>query len=340
MREMLSITVRSEKEDKRIPITVASDVMFDIQMLLTHIGESFIAEEFGSYDRPAASFVDRFTLYMDPENGGISFKASAGKGKSHLMEKAMDMLTLILSKMGSGAGTYWIEDTFKDPVYRFVILYDLMELSKHMAAERGYVLMFSSGDGEKRFIPIDIVKTEAYLDKNAKVSQGSVTGILNGVQSKRNVPMYGFVVGDERVKITFRSQDVEGAAAKCVNNAVLVKGTLRYSDEGELLEVFDIHSIELFNKKNFDHMISKDRDILLSKPMEAAVKYDNSSMNWKLTYPDLGMSSSGQDWDAVVEKFHDYFVFLYDNYMNKEDSELTEEELDVKRTMISMTEAE
>jgi hypothetical protein len=337
LRKMLSITVRSEKEDKRIPIAVASDVMFDIQMLLTHIGESFIAEELGSYDRPATELVERFTLYIDPDNGGISFKASAGKGKSDLMVKAMDMLVRTLDKMGSGSGTYWMEDTFKDPVYRSVILYDLIELSKHMAVDRGYILMFTSNDTEKKFAPIDIVKAELFLDKNAKVSQGSVTGILNGVQSKRNVPIYGFVVGDERVKISFRSGDVEGAAAKCVNGAVLIKGTLRYSDDGELLEVSDVHSIEPFDKKNFDHMISAERDVTLSRPLEAAVRYENSSMTWKLSYQELGMSSSGQDWDEVVTKFHDYFVFLYDNYLNKDDSELSEEEREVKGILVSFT---
>jgi hypothetical protein len=335
LREMLSITVRSEKEDKRIPISIASDVMFDIQMMLTHIGESFIAEEFGSYDRPANSLVERFTLYVDPDTGGISFKTSAGKGKSALMDRAMDMLTLMLEKMGSGSGTYWMEDNFKDPVYRSVILYDLVELSKHMAAERGYVLLFSSDNAEKKFVPMDVAKTEAYLDKNAKTPQGSVVGILNGVQSKRNVPMYGFVVGDDRVKITFRSGDAESGAAKYVNGAVLVKGTLRYSDDGELIEVSDVYSIEPFDKKVFGHMISEERDVRLSRPLEAAVEYDNSTMNWKLSYPDLGMSSSGQDWDEVVAEFHDYFVFLFDNYQNKDDSELSEEEREVKGTLMS-----
>ncbi|MCL1983932.1 MAG: hypothetical protein FWG58_00870, partial [Methanomassiliicoccaceae archaeon] len=71
---MFSITVRSEKEDKRIPIAVASDVMFDIQLLLTHIGESLISEEFGTYSRPAEALVERFMLYMDPDSGGISFR--------------------------------------------------------------------------------------------------------------------------------------------------------------------------------------------------------------------------------------------------------------------------
>ncbi|MCL1905254.1 MAG: hypothetical protein FWG19_03935 [Methanomassiliicoccaceae archaeon] len=333
---MFSITVRSEKEDKRIPIAVASDVMFDIQLLLTHIGESLISEEFGSYNRPAEALVGRFTLFMDPDSGGISFRTSAGNGPSTLMDKAMNMLKVTMDKMGSGSGTYWMEDNFKDPVYRSMVLFDLMELSKHMSPERGFSLIFGIDDKERTFVPLDIEKGRAFLSGKGKSSRGNIVGILHGVQSKRNVPLYGFTVGDDRVKISFRSKDVESDAAKHVNSPVLVNGTLRYSDEGELLEVADIDSAELFDKKAFTHMISADRDVPLARPLEASVSYDASSQIWKLTYPDLGISSSDQEWDTAVAGLHDYFVFLCDNYLSKDDNELSEEEAEVKNTLNSL----
>jgi hypothetical protein len=333
---MFSITVRSEKEDKRIPIAVASDVMFDVQLLLTHIGESFIAEEFGSYERPTDALVGRFTLFIDPESGGISFRSSAGKGKSALMDKAVAMLRTTLERMGSGSGTYWMEDTFIDPRYRSLILYDLIQLSKHMDAERGYVLYFSSDDKERRFDPVDTEKAQAYLNKGARISNGSVAGILNGVQSKRGV-MYGFTVGGDRVKISFRSKDAENDASKFVSMPVQIGGTLRYSDDGALLEVADITSVTAFDKRTFKHMISADRDIPLTGWIDADVRYDSSARVWKLSYPDLGISSSDQEWDNAVAGFHDYFVFLFDNYSSKDDSELSEEEIEVKGLLNTLT---
>ena len=332
-----SITVRSEKEDKRIPIAVASDVMFDVQLLIAHIGESFIAEEFGSYERPAEALVERFTLYIDPEGGGISFKASAGKGQSALMEKALGMLRLTLEKMGSGSGTYWMEDNFKDPRYRSLVLYDLIQLSKHMARNRGYAMLFGADGKEKRFEPIDIDKAQIFLEKNARITNGSVVGIMHSIQSKRNVPVFSFVVGDDRVKISFRTKDAEGDAAACLSGAALVKGILRYSEDGELLEVSDITSVEPFIKKTMRHMISAERDIPLAVSVEADVRYDNATMIWKLSYPDLGISVSDLHWDRAVAGFHDYFVFLCDNYLTKDRSAMTDEEKDVVDVLHTLT---
>jgi len=327
-----SINVRSEKEDKRIPISIASDVMFDIQLLLTHIGESFISDEFGSYGRPADPLVNRFTLYLDPDSGGISFRSSAGSGKSALMDKAMGMLISTLENMGSGSGTYWVDDSFGDPCYRSMIMYDLMRLSEHMASDKGYTLMFSSDGTERKFVPLDADKAQAFLDK--KAAQGSVVGILNSVATKRNVPMYGFIVGDDRVKISIRPE-AEDAASRYARGPVIVNGILRYSSAGELLEVSDVNSVEPFGKRSFMHMISAERDIPLTKPLEADVAYDSSV--WKLSYPGLGISVSDSEWDTAVAKFHDYFVFLFDNYSSKDDG-LSDEEKEVKDLLNSFTE--
>ena len=331
-----SINVKSEKEDKRIPIAVASDVMFDIQLLLTHIGESFISAEFGSNDRPADPLTERFTLYIDPESGGISFRTSPGGGQSALTDKAMKMLVTVLERMGSGSGTYWMEDTFDDPCYRSMILYDLIRLSEHVSAERGYTLMFGSDGAGTKFTPMDVEKAKTFLEKNSRSAQGSVAGILNSVVSKRNVPVYGFTVGNEKVKISFR-RDRENDASKYANHPVTVKGTLKYSVNGELQEVSDVVSVEPFDKKAFAHMISAERDIPLAKPLEASVSYDNNTATWKLSYPDLGISVTDNEWDAAVAKFHDYFVFLFDNYSSKDDNGSSEEEKEVKASLNSLT---
>jgi len=328
---MLSITVRSEGKDKRTPVTVASDVMRSIQTLLAHIGESFISEEFGSYGRPADPFMKRFMLYIDA-NGGISF--GNGKERSELTDKAVSLLTDVLEN--AGAGTYWLGDVFKDPVYRSVIIYDLMQLSRSLSEDEGYVLSFEHDGKKGTFTKIDMVKAQAFLEKGGNTSQGDVVGILNSVLTKRNVPMYGFLVGDERVKISIGSADVESLAAEHVNGAVTVKGTLRYSENGRLSEISNIISLEPFNKKSFGRIISAERDILLSEQLDADVSYDARNRTWKLSYPDLGITSSDQDWDTAVAGFHDYFVFLWDNYSLKEEDELSEEEIEVKTILYSM----
>ena len=117
----------------------------------------------------------------------------------------------------------------------------------------------------------------------------------------------------------------------------MISGMLRYSENGELIEITDVNSAEQFSKRSFMHMISAERDVPLAKPLEADVSYDNGSSVWKLCYPDLGISVSNGDWDAAVAEFHDYFVFLFENYSSKDDNELSEEEIEVKGVLNSLT---
>jgi hypothetical protein len=87
-------------------------------------------------------------------------------------------------------------------------------------------------------------------------------------------------------------------------------------------------------------MISAGSDIPLAKPVVASVKYEISTTTWKLSYPDLGISSSDQDWDTAVAEFHDYFVFLCDNYLTKDSGELSDEEKEVKGLLNSLINGE
>jgi hypothetical protein len=75
----------------------------------------------------------------------------------------------------------------------------------------------------------------------------------------------------------------------------------------------------------------------LAVPIEVTVEYDPKSMIWKLTYPDLGISSSDQEWDTAVAGFHDYFVFLCDNYLSDEGKELSDEETEVRNILKELT---
>jgi hypothetical protein len=333
---MFSITVRSEKEDKRIPIAVASDVMFDIQLLLTHIGESFIAHELDSQDRPSEALTERFTLFIDPDSG-ISYRTCAGKGKSGLMDRAAAMLITTLEKMGSGSGTYWMEDNFKDPRYRCMVLTDLIHLSRHMSEERGYTLLFSSDGKENKFVPMDTEKAEAFLKSGARISQMNAAGVLNSIHTKRNVPLYSFSAGADKARVSFRSKDAEADASQYAGGAAVISGTMKYSEDGELLDVHDVTSVLPFDKITFRHIISADRDIPLNSEIEVSVKYDTDTAVWKLSYSDLGISVSNKDRDAASAEFHDYFAFLCDNYLSDEEKELSGEEKEVKELLISLT---
>ncbi|MBQ6547499.1 MAG: hypothetical protein IJL79_00970 [Candidatus Methanomethylophilaceae archaeon] len=70
-----TFNVISEKDDKRIPISVAGQVMVDVQDLFRHIGEYIISREMRFQEAVPAKLAEKFTIYAD-KSGGVVLEAS------------------------------------------------------------------------------------------------------------------------------------------------------------------------------------------------------------------------------------------------------------------------
>ena len=113
-----TFNVISEKDDKRIPISVAGQVMVDVQDLFRHIGEYIISREMRFQEAVPAKLAEKFTIYAD-KSGGVVLEASTEapetRGYGNVVEDALTLLEATLDSLGSGTGGYWVDDNFRMP---------------------------------------------------------------------------------------------------------------------------------------------------------------------------------------------------------------------------------
>ena len=81
----------------------------------------------------------------------------------------------------------------------------------------------------------------------------------------------------------------------------------------------------------FRRVISASGDVSLKVPVEANVEFRDGK--WILTNKDLGIMASKNRWDDAVTDFHDYFIFLWTEYKDKDAAMLDDEEREVKDSL-------
>ncbi|MBP5734809.1 MAG: hypothetical protein J6W53_03200, partial [Candidatus Methanomethylophilaceae archaeon] len=135
-----TVNVISEKDDKRVPIAVAGQIMVDIQDLFRHIGEYLISREMRPQEAVPRSLGDKFTIYMD-KTGGIVLDASTStpetEGYGNVVDDALKVLEATLDTLGSGTGGYWVDDNFTDAIYRNQVVIDIVALYQDLNDKEG-----------------------------------------------------------------------------------------------------------------------------------------------------------------------------------------------------------
>ena len=334
-----TVNIVSDRGDDRIPVSLAGQIMIDIQDLFTHVGEYLTSRELRIQTLVDPKFDEKFRIYMDSE-GGMSFNASTNnpetEGHGDIIEDAVALMEQTLDVMGNGTGSYWMEDNFTDALYRNAIIYDLVALHQDMIDHDGFHLEYGSGDELKTFGHVDVEKLSSFIKRRGLSFDGATIGILERSQYKSGKgPRYVFSTGEDvHSRINFKDRDeLEKAIGFIGGQVVVVAGTFTYSENGDLVSIDNAEEMCEVASINFRRMISPTGDVILKTPVEAKVSFDNGK--WSLTNEDLGIMASNDSWDSAVQSFHDYFIFLWTQYTENDDEGLSEEELEVKAELLS-----
>jgi hypothetical protein len=337
---MLNFTVNiiSENEDKRVPVAIAGQIMVDIQSLLSHTGEFLMAKELKIQEALEPRLLSKFTLYIN-STGGITLNTSSyvpeTKGFGNVIDDAVILMEKTLDALGAGTGGYWMEDNYDDPVYRGQIIVDVVTLFEHINSFEGFVLMYGSTDTLKKFGKVNVEKMVNFLHEKGNTTYNTVIGLITETKSKSKRTQMSLVFGSIKVRLSFANETILKLASQQVDKGpISITGKLTYSGEGKLLEVASAEKLIPLSSVKFYRMISSTGDVELKAPVEAAVKYENGI--WMLTNDSLGIVVSKDNWDSAVQQFHDYFVFLWTQYTEKKDTDLSDEEKDIKDFLLKL----
>ena len=334
-----TVNIVSDKDDSRVPVALAGQIMIDIQALFTHIGEYLTSRELRIQTLVNPKFDEKFRIYMDG-NGEMSFNASTDdpetKGFGDIIEDTIAKMEETLDVMGNGTGSYWMEDNFADALYRNAIIYDIVALHQDLVDSDGFHLEYGSTDELKRFGYVDVEKLSTFIKRRGLSFDGATIGILERSQSKSGKgPRYIFSTGkDVHSRISFKDRDELERSLQFIGDCiVVVAGTFTYSDNGDLISIDNAEDMCEVESIKFHRLISPIGDVSVTTPVEAKVSFKNNK--WILSNEDLGIMSSSDSWDSAVQSFHDYFVFLWSQYTESDDEGLSEEELEVKSALLS-----
>lgn len=329
-----TVNVISERDDKRVPISLASQVMVDIQDLLRHIGEYLIARELRLQETVPAKLGDKFTLYAD-KNGGVVLDSSSyvpeTEGYGNVVDDALQLLEITLDTLGSGTGGYWVDDNFKDALYRNQIVIDIVALYQDINDRPGFSLMYGTGSELKKFGKVNVEKMANFISERGLSVNGVTIGSIENMGNRSGYARYVLNTGAETVKLTFSDPKY---ANDVQHGASIVAGKVNYSEDGRIASVENVYETVPLTTIKFRRMISSTGDVALKVPVDAKVVFADGK--WKISNDELGISASNARWDDAVTSFHDYFVFLWSEYKDKDASILSDEEREVKDFLNSL----
>jgi len=326
----MNISVMPKDENGRIPISLAGSVLVCIQDILYGIGEYLVMKELKLQNHTDARLRDMFRLYVDPASG-VSMGTSSSNS-SGIVEDALALMERTLIGIGSGAGGYWIDDTFTDPRSRRIIVQDVMRLAGILNGNEQFFLRFSA---DSMFDNVDAEKLEQYLERMQMSADGATCGVVRTVSSRSGrSDGIRIDIGGERIKASFLTPDAESGAALFDGRPVIAAGRIKFSN-GRISEITDIGKIVPLETMMFRRIISSDGDLSLAEPLTVSVEYDAEKEEWTLSNDELGVSVHKGTWDEAMVSFHDYFIFLYSTYRDPK-KQLSDEEIEMRDRLMTL----
>lgn len=317
--------VPKDADTPDVPESVAMDVMRDVQMMLTDIGELMIRRELRLQGRIPESIMSRFSLSKEAEDG-----KAVTEGDDTLMLDALNQLFDELDQANMpeihGKPSNYVEAYSRRNISR-----DILALCDHL---NGYSLLYGS-EGSLRKLRLnrrERLEAEASLDCSA--FPGAVIGTVSGDPDRNGRWVISY--GPGAVPVTFdRNIDRSDIPLFARSGPVIAAGTVVSDDAMDITELRSVVGCYSFPSVKFHRIITAERDIILLVPAEAVPGYDPRKRMWSLKSELLGISVSKPSWDECVLSFHDYFAFLWETY-KESDGELEGEELELRDLLTSM----
>lgn len=303
----------------------ADRIMNNVQSLLKHVGMYIVTAEMGLQGRAPEGFESKFDLSPEPIER---------KDENSVLNSALVMLENTLDVASSEIINRWLSEKYTDPRYKVAIANDLMALCEDLDGCK-----FNYGCG-RMVKSLSNTRSERFRD-SANADTKNITCALAGVIGRktdmkgRNA--YYLDTGAHVCKITTGKEFNEKTAEKYSNaGACLVSGIAVLNENDDVIEIKDICGVNDFPGIVFKRIITPDRDLALLNPASADVSFDRKSRKWTLKNELLGISLSKPSWNDAVAGFHDYFMFLWETYVDEPKDGLGEEEMEIRDFLLSM----
>lgn len=315
--------VSAEDADAEVPVSVAGQIMVDVQNLITHVGELLVRQELRTQDSLPAWIGDRFTLRMQGSGAGP-------RKDGDLLEDALTRVCAELDRANLSSTVPEEVSNHVEAVCRRSIARDVLDLWDHLD---GYTLTYGTEGEMRRFR----MNSRRALEAEASADPASIQSAIIGVVAHDPDRRGRWLISNTAVPVPLQFDDSVPAADREAFpglGPVIATGQVVLED-GRMVGMRDVTACYLFPVVKFHRILTEDRDVLLLNPVLACPGYNAAKGLWTLVNEDLGIDIAKPSWDEAVWAFHEYFMFLWETYAEP-DEEFEGEEKDVSDLLRSM----
>ena len=332
MRSFSFKVVPQDGGDGKVPITVAGQTMVDVQNVLTEITSTLLRTEFRLQGELPSGILDRYMLTIGGSGSG-DIGSNPGRDGRPMLEACLDTFCYTLDFMGKGVIGNWMVENFIETLGRRRIGEALVRLADNL---KGYTLMYGEPGQEREFKALNREKLMAQIDADSARTQNSAC-IGKMLRDPAKKGKYLLTNGAFTIPAEFATNiSVQGKEASVDSGLIICVGKSNNDHDGMVTSMKEVTGIHLLPEVRFNRVISATRDIEMAVPLPAAVSVSKDGRNWNIRNDDLGIDITKNSWDECVLAFHDYFVFLWENYAES-DEEFEGEEQEIKELLISYT---
>ncbi len=323
MQQFTFLIVDSQDADADVPQDVSDVIMADIQHLITDIGELLIRQELRTQSALPTGVSDRFLLRE---------VASGNRKDGTLLEDTLEQVFIELDRSNLTLFAPPETSNHIEAEGRRKIARDMLDLADHLG---GYTMSYGSGGTIKKFRFNSRIATQKEATTNISDRVSAVIGAIRPDPDIRGGWL--FTNGIDTVPITFsRFVSSEDIVNFSTMGPTIITGRILQDESGHLTSVKDVVECYLFPLVKFHRAITSERDIRLLNPIMARPGYNPVKGTWTLVNEDLGIDVSKGSWDEAVAAFHEYFMFLWETYVDV-DAEFVGEEKDVRDFLLSLS---
>jgi len=338
---ILKIERRGEN-GKLVPIDIIGNYLIRLQNLVYHCGELIAEQPFRPKGKIPEDVQKRCRLVM--KNASISsFEQTLvlEDDQSVLFDKTLgqDSIELTsdlirsISAQNQGNIISELEERLPNRRYRSRILRDLHnmvpdpsedinliyrgpdKMNITLRSENGPILKGVIGDSRKESITLLGVLSEI------RVTAG-----------KRSFELFG---PEGRVRIRYRKEMIEKILRYIQDGKpITLVGIAKLKNDDTIDIVEDLTSIEYLKTIERHRIISSEYDIRLSRPLVLEIDY--SEDRWVMENKELSLKAQDKDYSNCLRDIEEEFAFIYNEYSNTEDNELTKDALHLKRILKTM----
>jgi hypothetical protein len=341
----LKLKKRSKGSGYLIPVDLIGNYLIKMQNLMYHCGEYISEKPFRARGHPSKDVVKRCRLLMKGADIS-SFDQTLVLGDEQTVlfgnQLGVDSIklctTLFDSLLSNNPETISkiVHESVTMNRYRNRILKDMDNLIPRKY--EGIDLEFQS---EELAQPIEIGYENKHsiskLIRNTKNEDISIVGILSEMRVTQGPKRIELTGPEGKIKIKY-TRDVMETLIDLMNRGqpVNIKGIakIREDDTIELLEkIKDISEIKFIERHR---IVSDNLDIKLAIPLKLELKYSDD--NWLMKNDQLGIFSQCKDYNECLKEAELEFSFIYNEYKDSKDQELTGDGKDLRNLLRKMTE--